>query len=129
MSNTTTLRFAPGDTIIREGECADFVYTLKSGRAEASQRGVKVGDIHSGEIFGALAAFTGVERNATVTARTICLVDAVYKDDFIVLARHQPDVCVKLIVDMARLIGDLNESILMLSAPSGQTGHIPPTEL
>jgi CRP-like cAMP-binding protein len=116
-----TLQFTPGDTIIREGDSADYVYTLQSGRAAASQSGVKVGEIYAGEVFGALAAFSGEQRNATVTATTSCKVEAVYKDSFITLARRQPDVCVKLINDMARLITDLNESILVLSAaPSGE---------
>lgn len=115
-----TQRYAPGDTIICEGDDADFVYTLRSGRAEASQCGVRVGDILSGEVFGALAAFSGLQRNATVTARTICLVEAVDKDNFISLAQQQPELCVKLINDMSRLICDLNESILALSAPTLQ---------
>lgn len=114
------LQFAPGDIIIREGDTADYVYTLNSGHAEASQSGVKVGDIYAGEVFGALAAFSGIERNATVTASDNCEVEAVCKDSFITLARRQPDVCVKLIKDMARLIADLNDSILMLSTPRGE---------
>jgi CRP-like cAMP-binding protein len=109
-----TLHFEPGDIIIREGDNADFVYTLQSGQAEASQSGVKVGEIYCGEVFGALAAFSGVPRNATVKASRACRVEAVTKENFIILARRHPDVCVKLIKDMARLINDLNESILMM---------------
>ena len=115
-----TLRLAPGEAIIREGDNADYVYTLKSGRAEASQQGVVVGEIHAGEVFGALAAFSGLPRNASVTARTICLVEATPRDDFLTLARQRPELCVKLINDMARLIGDLNESVLMLSTPQAR---------
>lgn len=121
MSKLPNTRFAPGETIIREGEAADFVYTLNSGYAEAHQGGVKVGEICPGEIFGALAAFTGVSRNASVIARTICRVEAIHKDDFILLVRRQPDLCVKLIQDMARLIGDLNETVRILSTPVGLT--------
>jgi CRP-like cAMP-binding protein len=120
MIKTTTLEFQPGDIIIREGDSADFVYTLTSGHAEASQSGIKVGEIYAGEVFGALAAFSGVKRNATVTATRQCSVEATYKDSFITLARRQPDVCVKLIKDMARLISDLNESILVLSTSSAR---------
>ena len=115
-----TLQFAPGDIIIREGDTADYVYSLSIGHAEASQSGVKVGEIYAGEVFGALAAFSGIQRNATVTATSNCEVEAVNKDSFITLARRQPDVCVKLINDMARLITDLNDSILMLSTPRGE---------
>jgi CRP-like cAMP-binding protein len=111
-----TLQFATGDTIIREGDSADYVYALQSGSAEASQSGIKVGEIYAGEVFGALAAFSGEQRNATITATTSCKVEAVYKDSFITLARRQPDLCVKLINDLARLINDLNETILIMSA-------------
>ncbi len=120
MTKTTILEFQSGDIIIREGDNADYVYTLRSGQAEASQSGIKVGEIYAGEVFGALAAFSGVKRNATVTATRSCSVEAVYKDSFISLARRQPDVCVKLINDMARLISDLNDSILVLSSNSSR---------
>lgn len=110
-----SLVFSAGDTIIREGDEASLVYTLKHGRAAAYQDGVMVGEILPGEIFGALAAFCNVRRNATVRATTLCRVEALGKDHFTLLVRQQPELCVKLIQDMARLIGDLNESIRQLS--------------
>ena len=115
MHRYQSLAFSAGDIIIREGDEANLVYTLKQGHAAAYQDGVKVGEILPGEIFGALAAFCNTPRNATVRASTLCRVEALGKEHFTDLAREQPELCVKLIQDMARLIGDLNESIRLLS--------------
>lgn len=114
--DTQSRQYQAGDTIIQQGDSADYVYTLTQGHAEAYQAGVKVGDIYAGEIFGALAAFTDSKRNATVKATKACTVETVHKDNFLSLVEEQPQLCVKLISDMARLISDLNESILLLSA-------------
>lgn len=107
--------FASGDTIVEEGDDAEFVFTLRRGRAIAYQGDTPIGEVIEGEIFGALAVFCGTTRNATVKAATLCRVDAMTKDSFLALARQKPDLCIKLIKDLARLIGDLNESLTALS--------------
>lgn len=116
--------FAGGDTIIREGDEADFVFTLRRGRAAAYQGGTRIGEVIEGEIFGALAVFSGVARNATVKATTLCRVDAMTKDSFLEQAQRQPDLCIRLIKDMARLIGDLNESLIALSDASQESDGV-----
>ncbi len=105
------LRFAPGETIIAEGDEADLVYTLLEGRAHAVCNGVVVGEIHSDEIFGALAVFTGQKRIASVVANTDCTVLTVHKEEFIELVEHQPHICIGLIEEMAQKIKQLNEQL------------------
>lgn len=112
--NSDYLNFAPGETIIHQGEISDKVFTLIEGHAEAYQDGVKVGDIYEDEIFGAMAAFTSAKRTASVVAKEFSTVRAIKQEDFVELIRLQPEVCRTLIENMARQILDLNETILSM---------------
>jgi CRP/FNR family transcriptional regulator, cyclic AMP receptor protein len=106
--------FSSGEIIINQGDAADLVYTLIEGSADAVCDGIKVGEIHQNEIFGALAVFTRQPRIASVIARTDCTVMMVNKDDFIQLIFEQPQISVGLIEEMAAKINELNSQILAL---------------
>lgn len=106
--------FAAGETIIHQGDAADLVYTLIEGSADAVRDGIKVGDIHQNEIFGALAVFTRQTRIASVVATSDCTVMMVNKNDFIQLIFQQPQISVGLIEEMAAKINELNNQLLLL---------------
>ncbi len=106
------LHFNAGDTIIQQGDTADRVYTLLEGNADAVCDGKKVGDIHTGEIFGALAVFTRQLRIASVIAASDCMVLAVRKEEFADLIDYQPQICMRLIEEMAEKINQLNNQLL-----------------
>ncbi len=106
------LHFSAGDVIIRQGDTADQVYTLLEGSADALCDNLKVGEIHTGEIFGALAVFTRQPRMATVIATNNCIVLAVRKDEFVDLIDHQPQICMSIIEEMAEKINQLNGQLL-----------------
>jgi CRP/FNR family transcriptional regulator, cyclic AMP receptor protein len=112
--NTGFSNFAPGEIIIQQGNPADLVYTLIEGSADAICDGVKVGEIHQNEIFGALAVFTRQPRIASVIAQTDCTVMMVNKDDFIQLIYQQPQISVAVIEEMAAKINELNNQLLAL---------------
>lgn len=101
-----------GDVIIREGDQADTVYQLMSGSADVSVNGVGVGDIFEGEIFGAMAVFTGEPRNATVIAREDCQLLAIPKAQFVDLVRAQPETAISLLDNMSRRIKSLNDQVI-----------------
>ncbi|QEI11209.1 Crp/Fnr family transcriptional regulator [Cellvibrio japonicus] len=102
------LHFQAGETIIRQGDNADRVYTLLEGSADALCDGVKVGEINPNEIFGALAVFTRQPRMASIVASSDCTLLAVRKEEFIDLIEHQPQICLSLIEEMAAKINQLN---------------------
>lgn len=112
------LHYRAGETIINQGDVADRVYTLLEGSADAVCDGVKVGEIHANEIFGALAVFTRQPRMASVVASSDCTVLAVRKEEFITLIEHQPQICLGLIEEMAAKINQLNNQLLQLKAPA-----------
>ncbi|MDE1463177.1 Crp/Fnr family transcriptional regulator [Spartinivicinus poritis] len=108
---TGFLQVKAGETIISEGEQADHVFILMTGRAEVYVRGVKVGNIYQDEIFGAMAMFTQEKRSATVIAKDDCTLTAVPKDQFINLIQTHPRVCLNLMENMARRINALNQKL------------------
>ncbi len=77
-----------GTPIVTEGEHTDRFYVLLSGLASVSQadRGPR-GVVRPGETFGEVAPLMGVERTATVTAMTACVVASCDRETFADLLR------------------------------------------
>ncbi len=105
-------RICNGEVILKEGDVADTVYQLMSGSADVTVNGVGVGEILNGEIFGAMAVFTGELRNATVIAREDCQLLAIPKAQFVDLIRAQPETAITLLDNMSRRIKSLNSQVL-----------------
>ena len=80
--------FPGGQRIITEGETTDRFYVLLSGMAGVTQagRGAR-GIMRPGETFGEVAPLLGVERTATVTAMTTCVVASCDRETFNELLR------------------------------------------
>ena len=79
---------APGTAVVREGEPGDRFYVLLSGIAAVSQSslgGRRV--LRAGEYFGEVALAMAVERTATVTAMTPCVVASCDRTTFDELLR------------------------------------------
>ena len=108
--------FNPGETIITQGDRADYVFSLFEGEAEVLVDNVAVGSINEGEIIGALAVLTEQPRSATVRARTRCAVVKVPREQFASLIRSNPTMIQSLLSDMARHIMRLNRQVVDLSA-------------
>jgi len=104
--------FAEGDIIITEGDKAIEVFTMIEGSAEALVNNVKVGEIHSDEIFGAMAAVTRSKRSATVIATTDCMIVSLSIDNFINLMKFKPSTVLKLVEDLSEKIISLNNQLV-----------------
>jgi CRP/FNR family transcriptional regulator, cyclic AMP receptor protein len=73
---STVRKYAPGETIIEEGERDPWVYLLLSGSLAIHREGTEIGRIDGpGEIFGEMRLLDGRGRSATVIAEsaTVCL--------------------------------------------------------
>ncbi|MGD8175588.1 Crp/Fnr family transcriptional regulator [Marinimicrobium sp. ARAG 43.8] len=115
---TGFMHFQAGETIIHQGTEADRVYTLLEGEAQAMRDGIKVGDVRTDEIFGALAVFTRQKRMASVVAISDCTVLAVRKEEFADLVELQPRICLGLIEELAAKINEMNAQLLALQEKS-----------
>jgi len=80
--------FAGGKRIVAEGETTDRFYVLLSGLAGVTQEGRGARSIlRPGETFGEVAPLIGMERTATVTAMTTCVVASCDRETFDELLR------------------------------------------
>ncbi len=62
------LRFAPGETIVREGEASTALFVLASGAVEVTHGQESVGSLTAGDVLGEIAFLTNKPRTATVRA-------------------------------------------------------------
>ncbi len=77
-----------GRAIVTEGEHDDRFYVLLSGLAGVSQVALGPrGIMRPGETFGEVAALMGIQRTATVTAMTACVVASCDRETFTELLR------------------------------------------
>lgn len=80
-------RFAPGETVIREGDTGDEVYVVKAGTLDVSHRTAdgseaRLRQLGPGEVFGELAVLGKTRRTATVRAVTAVEVYRLRPDTF-----------------------------------------------
>lgn len=113
--------YEPGETIISQGERAQFVFHMTAGLADVVVDDTPVGIISPGEIFGAMAALTHADRSATVRARSRCSVVKVPNSQFTDLIRSNPATIHALLTDMANSIVSLNEQLVRARVSSQAT--------
>lgn len=104
-------RYSAGQEIIKEGDVADYVYSVNEGTAVAVHNGVEVGAIHENEIFGAIAVLTGQNRTASVVAKTQCTVLMVHKDEFTKMAQSHPKLFLNILKSLSNKIVALNSKV------------------
>ena len=118
--------FATGDTILEEGQPADEVFVMLSGRAKVTVRRREVGIVESNEFFGETSFLMKVDRRATVTALEPCQVQRLQRDDFEAIIRGRPDVFMALAETLARRISGLNEKLAEMGLPEPPMGAVGP---
>ncbi len=107
--------YPEGTTIIEQDSMSQDVFTMADGEARIVQDGATVGIVNTDEIFGALAAFSGTPRVASVVATTDCLVLVLPKDSFIELIMSRPTVVKRMLEDMASTMVNANQQLGGLS--------------
>jgi len=64
----TKRHFAPGETIIREGESGEEFFLISDGEVDVVRADHEVARLRRGEFFGEVALISGEPRNATIVA-------------------------------------------------------------
>ncbi len=117
--------FSAGSIMIEQGTEANEVFTLLEGEAEVFVDGVQVGEVKTNEFFGILASVTKSPRTARVVARTPCAVLVVDRERFQELIQARPILVEKLIVELGRMVVDLNSKVVQLTQlGKGLTGSM-----
>jgi NTE family protein len=87
-------KIAAGEILFREGEAADAMYVVVSGRLRATRdddgASRTIGDITRGETVGEMALLTGEARSATITALRDCVLAGLDRPTFHELSRACP---------------------------------------
>ena len=100
------VEFKAGEVVMREGDSASYMYILESGelevwketrqaaavaiRGEADHRGVMIDTMRSGDLFGDWALVFEAKRNASVVARSDCVMWAHGREDVVRLGQSRP---------------------------------------
>lgn len=97
----TIQTFAPGTLVIHEGCAGDYLYLIKSGRADVTtwrdEQEMLLATIEEGEFFGEISLITGALRTASVRARTALETLRLSKADLDDVASKHPKV--KKVID------------------------------
>jgi NTE family protein len=97
-----------GEALVREGEEADALYIVVSGRFDVTAGGRKgsIATIGPGSPVGEIAFLAGGRRTATVTALRDSLVVRLERADFDRLCRETPGIWAALTATLARRLAD-----------------------
>jgi hypothetical protein len=68
---STVEEFPAGHEVITEGSEDSTVYVVESGELEVMRRGVRIGRVPTGEVFGEIAYIEGTERPRSASMRTV----------------------------------------------------------
>ncbi len=94
------IQFAPGQSLMRQGEMGDTAYLILSGEADiqvdAGDGPVKVAQVGRNSFVGEMAILRDQPRTATVTAVTALETLKVSKESFFQLIEDSPKIAIEL---------------------------------
>jgi NTE family protein len=101
-----TLPVPRGTVLMRQGDAADALYLVASGRFAVEVDGHRVAEIGSGSPIGEIAFFADGRRTATVTALRDSIVLKLPRADFVALTERHPVILKPIAVTLARRLAD-----------------------
>ena len=93
--------FAPGESVVRQGEPGDSLYLVVSGELEVFQAnansptrlpGRHVADLETSDAFGEMALCTGEARTASVICKSECVLIEIERKHLLPLLEDQPQI-------------------------------------
>lgn len=114
------------EMLFAEGDDASDLYILAEGEIELTKSSPDgkeqlIRTVRAGETFGEAAMFAGDTYPATATAKRASAVLALAKKDFIGYIKAHPEVSLKMMGAMAKLLRHLNRLVAELSLGSVQS--------
>lgn len=107
-SEFAALRLVRGAVLVRQGEPADALYVVESGRFEVTVTGedAPIAELAAGAPIGEIAFFAGGARTATVTAARDSVVMKLTREQFDRLCTRHPTIWPRLAATLARRLAD-----------------------
>lgn len=101
------VEFAPGETIVLQGDPADAVYIVTEGEAEVllrdnDGREIMVATMGRHSLFGETAVISKGRRTATVRARDRVVTFKISADVFLDLVRQSPEISMQVMTVLAQ---------------------------
>ena len=107
LAEATTIKAAPGDRIVRQGERGDTLFVLLSGVAEVTLDEAPdspVAVLGAGDPFGEIGFLTAEARTANVVARAPCDVLVLSGDFLQRFIERQPAIAAKALLNLSRVL-------------------------
>jgi PPM family protein phosphatase len=101
LAATEMVAARPGDVIAREGQAANSMYVVLSGRVATERGGCRVGESGPGTHFGDVSLMSRAPRTTTAIALTETRLLRLRRDHLFALARREPEIAVKLLLGFA----------------------------
>ncbi len=123
-------QFAAGQMIFREGDAGTEMYIIQEGRVEilmhlrGQERRVAV--LEEGDFFGEMAILEDLPRSASARALGDCVLLRIDETTFDQMARHNPEVPVRMLRKLSRRLREANPILLDVDprAAAGEV-HVP----
>jgi CRP-like cAMP-binding protein len=106
---------APGQAIIIQDTPQGNIFLLIGGNADVYVGETRVGEVLTGEIFGALNQVGDAVRTASVVARCECIVAEFEQDEFRRYLMLYPHFAQKMLSTMSRVIVSQNQKIVTMT--------------
>ena len=94
--------FAPGETVVRQGDRGDSLFLVVSGSLDVFQAsgthpdsslpGQQVASLHSSDVFGEMALCTGEKRSASVLCNNECVLIEIERKHLLPLLEEHPEI-------------------------------------
>lgn len=107
------MRFAPGQTIFKEGDPGDGLYVVTSGKVQISAV-ISSGERHvfstvaAGDVFGEMAVLDNLPRSAHASAEGESTVVFVPRDQFVELLKASPALSLTMVQEISRRLREFN---------------------
>jgi PPM family protein phosphatase len=98
--------FAPGDTVVREGDRGDELFIVLSGHVQCVRNETVLTEFDQGEHFGEMALIRAMPRSATITATEASELIALHRADFFEILRKEHELAVKLLWQFLGVLAD-----------------------
>jgi CRP/FNR family transcriptional regulator, cyclic AMP receptor protein len=103
--------FKQGDTIFNEGDAANELYVIESGKVEIRHGNRLLDTLSDNNIFGEMALIDGAPRSATAVAGTDVTVVPVGEKQFLFLVSQTPFFALMVMRALARRLRATNDAI------------------
>lgn len=119
----TTIPMRRGEVLVRQGEAADALYIVVSGRfaVTVAGRSTPISEIGPGQPIGEIAFLAGGERTATVSALRDGLVLRLGRAEFDRLCAQSPAIWTTITIALARRLAEVNKAVAPPPDPRPRT--------